>query len=94
MRVFLDGEDVSDRIRTPEVSAMASRISALEPVRRKMVEAQRRIARDFTAKGGGVVVEGRDIGTVVFPDAEDRAKFFSILANKADAPSPDAKNKT
>jgi len=76
MRVFLDGEDVSDRIRTPEVSAMASRISALEPVRRKMVEAQRRIARDFTAKGGGVVVEGRDIGTVVFPDAE--VKVFMV----------------
>ncbi|WP_457653503.1 (d)CMP kinase [Rhodocaloribacter sp.] len=76
MRVFLDGEDVSDRIRTPEVSAMASRVSALEPVRKKMVEAQRRIARDFTAKGGGVVVEGRDIGTVVFPDAD--VKVFMV----------------
>ncbi len=76
MRVLLDGEDVSDLIRTPEVSAMASRVSALEPVRRKMVTAQRRIAREFVAKGGGVVVEGRDIGTVVFPDAE--VKVFMV----------------
>ncbi|HEY2990115.1 MAG TPA: (d)CMP kinase [Candidatus Binatia bacterium] len=64
-KVFLDGEDVTDKIRTPELSQWASKISALRPVRERMVELQRAMG----AKGG-VVVEGRDIGTVVFPQAE------------------------
>lgn len=68
-RVFADGEDVTDRIRTPEMSLMTSRISALKPVREAMLRAQR-----LMGQNGGVVLEGRDIGTVVFPDAE--LKFF------------------
>jgi cytidylate kinase len=68
-RVLLDGEDVSAAIRTPEISLLTSRISACLAVRQAMVELQRRMG-----KNGGVVLEGRDIGTVVFPDAE--AKFF------------------
>ena len=69
LRVFLDGRDVSDAIRTPEASAMASRVSTLKPVREKLVAEQRRIARSFIADGGGVVLDGRDIGTIVFPEA-------------------------
>lgn len=65
LRVFLDGEEVSGLIRTPEVSQMASRASALSVVRRWMLDLQRAIGRR-----GNVVAEGRDIGTVVFPDAE------------------------
>ncbi|MFZ5786163.1 MAG: (d)CMP kinase [Acidobacteriota bacterium] len=63
-RVILDGADVSDEVRTPEVSRLASVISAVPGVRRELVGLQ----RDMAARTGGVV-EGRDIGTVVFPDA-------------------------
>jgi cytidylate kinase len=68
-RVFANGQDVSDHIRTPEMSLMTSRVSALKPVREAMMRLQR-----LMGQGGGVVLEGRDIGTVVFPDAE--LKFF------------------
>jgi cytidylate kinase len=63
-RVTLDGEDVTEALRAPEVSRMASVVSAIPEVRREMVRRQRELA----APTGGVV-EGRDIGTVVFPDA-------------------------
>jgi cytidylate kinase len=68
-QVWLDGGDVSAAIRTPEVSQGASQVSAHPPVRAALLELQRRLG-----SGGGVVVEGRDTGTVVFPHAE--AKFF------------------
>jgi cytidylate kinase len=68
-RVWLDGEDVSLAIRTPDMSARASIVSALPAVRAALLDLQRSIGQV-----GGVVVEGRDIGSVVFPDAE--AKFF------------------
>lgn len=68
-RVFLSGEDVTDAIRTPEMSMGASAVSAHAPVREALVAVQRAMARE-----GGVVLEGRDTGTVVVPDAE--AKFF------------------
>ena len=68
-RVFLAGEDVSVALRTPEMSMGASAVSAHGPVRDALVAKQREMARE-----GGVVLEGRDTGTVVFPDAE--AKFF------------------
>ncbi len=64
-RVLLNGEDVSEAIRTPEVSQAASKVSAVPGVRRAMVEEQRRMASQSS-----VVMEGRDIGTVVFPNAE------------------------
>ena len=67
LRVFLDGKDVSDEIRTPEVSDLASRISTLPGVRSILVNLQRRIAQ-----GRDAVLEGRDTGSVVFPDAELR----------------------
>jgi CMP/dCMP kinase len=63
--VWLDGVDVSARIRTPEVSEMSSRLAARPPVRRRLVGVQRAL-RDR----GPIVGEGRDLGTVVFPDAE------------------------
>jgi cytidylate kinase len=72
-RVTLNGQDVTTAIRTPEISDGASRVSALPEVRAALLGLQRRIGA-----AGGVVVEGRDIGTVVFPDAE--AKFF-LTAN-------------
>lgn len=65
MRVILDGEDVSALIRTPEMSAGASRVSSIAAVRSALLDLQRQAGAD-----GGVVLEGRDIGTVVFPDAE------------------------
>lgn len=68
-RVLLNGEDVSEAIRTPEISLLSSRVSAHPVVRRALVELQRELGRN-----GGVVLEGRDIGTVVFPGAD--VKFF------------------
>lgn len=65
MRVILDGEDVSSLIRTPDMSAGASRVSAIAAVRGALLDLQRQAGAE-----GGVVLEGRDIGTVVFPDAE------------------------
>jgi len=64
IRVFLGGEDISDAIRDPEISKMASVVAVIPAVRRVMVSLQRKMGED-----GGGVVEGRDIGTVVFPDA-------------------------
>ena len=69
VRVFLSGEDVSDAIRTPQMGMDASTVSAHPPVRAALLELQRQAGEQ-----GGVVLEGRDIGTVVFPDAE--LKFF------------------
>lgn len=63
-RVFLDGEDVTAAIRTPEVSQGASKIAVVSGVRQVLVAEQRRAGEQ-----GGVVMEGRDIGSVVFPDA-------------------------
>ena len=64
-RVLLDGRDVSQRIREADVTAAASRVSVHPPVRQLMVARQRELGKD-----GGVVMEGRDIGTAVFPKAE------------------------
>ena len=68
-RVLLNGEDVTDAIRTPEISALASQVAAIGAVRSALVVKQRRIAENSS-----VVMEGRDIGSVVFPDA--RVKIF------------------
>jgi len=65
LEVVLDGEDVSGQIRTPAVSQMASKVSALKKVRDRMLVLQRAMGRR-----GSVVAEGRDIGTVIFPQAE------------------------
>jgi CMP/dCMP kinase len=65
LEVLLDGINVADEIRTPEVSQLASKVSALKIVRARMLDLQRRMGQH-----GRVVAEGRDIGTVVFPNAE------------------------
>jgi cytidylate kinase len=67
--VFLNGEDVTDRLRSNEVSKLVSDISSVKEVRAKMVRIQRRISSNKS-----IVIDGRDIGTVVFPDA--KFKFF------------------
>jgi cytidylate kinase len=67
--VVLNGEDISTAIRSPEMAMLASRISALPTVRHRLTELQRQIGAR-----GGVVAEGRDMGTVVFPAAPH--KFF------------------
>jgi cytidylate kinase len=67
--VLLDGHDVSGTIRTQEVGTAASRASVHLPVRRLMVARQQEMGKD-----GGIVMDGRDIGTAVFPDAE--VKFY------------------
>jgi len=67
--VFVDGQEVSREIRTPEVEQASSKISTLASIRRVMVARQREMASP-----GGVVMDGRDIGTVVFPDAD--VKFY------------------
>ena len=68
-QVFLNGEDISQKIRTPEISMLASALSQDYRVRRYLTAMQRELG-----KGGGFVLEGRDTGSVVFPDAE--VKFY------------------
>jgi cytidylate kinase len=92
-----EAEDVSGQIRRPAVSRMASQVSTLPTVRDKLVEEQRRVAAARVTEGGGVVLDGRDIGTVVFPeadvkifliaDAEIRAeRRYAELAEQGEAP--------
>ncbi|KXJ98265.1 MAG: cytidylate kinase [Acidobacteria bacterium OLB17] len=80
MKVLLDGEDISSEIRTPEVATAASVVSAIPAVRRIMVEHQRTIGNSAP---NGCVLEGRDIGSVVFPDAD--IKFFLTATPEARA---------
>ncbi len=77
-RVVLDGEDVNAEIRSPEVTRAVSMVSRHKIVREAMVREQRRMGSE-----GGIVLEGRDIGTVVFPDAD--LKFFMIAGIEARA---------
>lgn len=90
-RVFLNGEDVSEKIRTPAVSMAASQVSAVPEVRAFLLELQRSMARE-----NNVIMDGRDIGTVVLPDAglkifltaapEDRARRrFEELTTRGEA---------
>ena len=93
-RIFANGRDLTDFIRTPEVSMAASRVSAVPAVRSALLELQRRLGC-----AGNSILEGRDIGTVVFPDADlkffltasvdERAKrrLIELEASGADAPS-------
>jgi len=79
-RVLLKGHDVSEAIRTPEISRGASVVSARPVVREKLLELQRDLGRNAAR---GAVLEGRDIGTVVFPDAQ--VKFFLTASDEARA---------
>jgi cytidylate kinase len=78
-RIRLDGRDVSDAIRLPEISLYASAVSAIPAVRRRLVVEQRRMA----AERGGVL-EGRDIGTRVFPDTPHKFFLTAPLAVRAE----------
>jgi len=79
-RVILDGHDVTEAIRTPEISRGASVVSARPVVREKLLGLQRELGRSAPR---GAVLEGRDIGTVVFPDAQ--VKFYLTASDEARA---------
>jgi CMP/dCMP kinase len=81
--VLLDGEDVSREIRGPVVTTAVSPVSAVSPVRVLLVAQQRRIISEATVTGGGIVVEGRDIGTVVAPDAPLKVFLTASTAQRA-----------
>ena len=77
-RVTVDGTDVTAEIRTPEVTHIVSRVAALGPVREKMVELQRAMAVD-----GAVVMDGRDIGTNVLPNADVKIFLTASVEERA-----------
>ncbi len=77
-KIFLNGNDVSQRIREADITKLSSEIAKIGIVRKKMVFLQRKIG-----KNGGVIMDGRDIGTVVFPNAD--FKFFMIADKKTRA---------
>ncbi len=77
-RVFLNGEDVSLRIREPRIDSASSLVSSYKAVREKMVDFQRK----FGAKGD-IIAEGRDMGTVVFPDADLKIFLVADLETRA-----------
>ena len=76
--IFLDGEDVSALIRTPEVSIGASNVSAMQEVRLKLVDLQRKLAENHN-----VIMDGRDIGTYVLPDANVKIFLTATLEDRA-----------
>ena len=77
-RVFVDGTEVTDAIRSAEVTANVSRVAAIGPVREAMVEQQRRMG-----DVGGVLMDGRDIGTVVFPNAQLKVFLTATVEERA-----------
>ncbi len=77
-RIYLNGKDVSERIREADSTKLSSQIAVIGIVRKKMVELQRRMGEN-----GGVIMDGRDIGTVVFPNAD--FKFFMLADVKTRA---------
>lgn len=77
--IFLNGENVTDLIRTPEISMAASAVSAVPEVREKMVQMQRNMA-----KSESVIMDGRDIGTVVLPNANIKIYLNAALDTRAE----------
>ena len=84
--VMLCGEDVNGQIRTPEISMYASKVSAIPEVRAFLLDTQRSIA-----KTSDVIMDGRDIGTVIFPDAD--VKIFLTASIEARAKREEAKRR-
>ena len=78
-RVSVDGVDVTSHLRTPEISRLASQVSGIPAVREKLLQVQRELGSQ-----GGVVVEGRDIGTVVFPSAHKKFYLDAELQVRGD----------
>lgn len=85
---FLNGEDVSLKIRTPEVTKVVSPVSAIKAVRVKLVDLQREIS-----KGKNVILDGRDIGTVVFPNADLKVFLIASAEERAKRRVNDYKSK-
>ncbi|MGC9003630.1 MAG: (d)CMP kinase [bacterium] len=77
MRVFLDGEDVTEAIRTPEITRLSSPVSKHPKVRSALVELQRKLAEN------GAVMEGRDIGTVILPEADVKIFLTASVKERA-----------
>ncbi len=77
--VLLNGEDVSEAIRTPEISYYASKVSAVPEVRRFLLETQRNMA-----KNGNILMDGRDIGTVILPDAPVKIFLTASAQSRAE----------
>ena len=78
-KVILDGEDVSDKIRTEEIGKITSKIAVYPEVRQYLVKLQRKLGKKY----GNVVIEGRDTGTVIFPDAEIKLFLTASLKERA-----------
>ena len=78
-RVLLEGEDVTGDLRSPEVGRAVSPVAAMPGVRTELVRRQ----REWVAEHGGAVVEGRDIGSVVFPDADVKVFLTASAAERA-----------
>ena len=78
VRVFADDTDVTDKIRTPEVTALVSQVAQIGSVRTKMVELQRNMAKD-----GGVVMDGRDIASNVLPNADVKIFLTASIEERA-----------
>ena len=76
--IILDGEDITDKIRTPKITAMSSVVSAVPGVRTNMVKLQQEIGRNWN-----VVMDGRDIGTVVYPDAAVKIYLDASVKERA-----------
>ena len=87
-RFYLDNEDVTDKIRTREISSNASKISVVKEVREKMVDLQRAFS-----KSKDVILDGRDIGTVVFPDADLKVYLNADAEIRAERRCEELKNK-
>jgi len=82
--VFLNGEDVSKEIRTPEVTRASAHIANSVPVRKILVARQQQMGRNDSATYGGAVLEGRDIGTDVFPDAQYKFYLDASVETRAE----------
>ncbi len=77
-RVYINDKDVSFDIRTPEITANVSQVSALSEIRKKMVEIQRKIAGE-----NNIIMDGRDIGTTVLPNADVKIFLIASVASRA-----------
>lgn len=86
--IYADSEDVTEAIRTPEATRLSSPVSAIHGVRKRMVELQRKMGEE-----GGIVMEGRDIGTVVFPGAEVKVFLTASATERAQRRTLELKSK-
>ena len=82
-QIWSEARDLSDEIVAPEIGEMASKVAACGPLRERVVARQRELGREAESEVGGAVLEGRDIQTVVFPDAE--LKIFLTASDEARA---------